>query len=1014
VVGRLPYDEAMTFSAVRLKIQDPELRQGKVETAILQTNAGPVERPWGIEGGFAVVYKFRTRSGQFRALRCFRVPMSSDMQFRYEQIGPYFHAHIPTITAGFKYHAQGITVKESGQARGETYPIIEMDWIEGVTLIDKLHELCNKRDRITLKALSEQWLSVLEDLRKAGIAHGDLAGQNVMVRPDGHMVLVDYDGVYIPGFANLEQVLVGQPDYQHPHASQRKFNEHMDAFSALVIYIVLLALSIRPELWLTYTRLGDKGEPLDTNLLFKDQDFQAPQRSPLFKDLEQLNDQRVRTLVQALKQACAQPVEQVRFPLHLLDPDYEKRQALELLTQAIITGDDELIAAGWTTPLEHYPPAQKQRSRVQLAQQRLNALARFRAAIQTRKLVQIVTGYDAILDNCKNVTRHERRLLELARKFLQAYREHNDDALLASSVELQGLTPGILFTQQQHDLALARKRKGIRQRLAKARKSKDVEQIAALHQDVQLIQSEVQAAEQRRIDLAFGFMRAYASDDDGKICAAAAAIEQSVPDLIFGSHLRKRITLAQQRLELARRQQEALARLRDALRTRRLRAIASAYDPILDNYAAITQREHAFIKIARDFVQVYDKNDDDALHAAYSSLHNAYHDLFLFTQEEQERADAVERRLHRLQIFRAALNSKQPREIVDVYDKLAPLLTKQHGIPVEQRELVQVARNFLHCWHEQDDDRLLAAYEETQKPEYRGRLTFSQEQQDRIVKAQERAARLRSFKEALADGDAEQIVAAYKLLAGDIRSRLTDEQRKQAEAASAYCAEYERFVEARKGKDIAEARRIYKDICSNALFKPDPADKAYIQQMQQAQRVEDALHTRDREQAIRLGRSLEEQGGDLLDGLQWGLNKALQRYIRSCELEDVIAYIKAERTHNSLYVSWRWPQDDQVKAAVIIYSVHDYPPRFSDFDAINKDEFPCERQSVRRKTHESVGDVEINAYEFRRASTIYLRVCSGALEFWGRGNHGPHKKIFLSNGIKLAVHLSMPTTSRGR
>src|SRR5689334_12452218 len=126
---RLPYDEAMIASSIRLKIQDPELKEGKVETITVKTTAGQFELPWGIEGGFAVVYKFRTKSGKIRALRCFRVPMSADTQFRYGRIGPYFHAHAPTITAGFQYHNSGIVVKDQSNPQGQIYPVIEMDWI---------------------------------------------------------------------------------------------------------------------------------------------------------------------------------------------------------------------------------------------------------------------------------------------------------------------------------------------------------------------------------------------------------------------------------------------------------------------------------------------------------------------------------------------------------------------------------------------------------------------------------------------------------------------------------------------------------------------------------------------------------------------------------------------------------------------------------------------------------------------------------------------------------------------
>ncbi|QBD80580.1 hypothetical protein EPA93_33260 [Ktedonosporobacter rubrisoli] len=175
---RLAYDEAMLFSTIRLKIPDPELKQGKVEVVTAYTSRGVVERPWGIEGGFAVVYKFRTLSGSFRALRCFRAPMSPDMQFRYESLGTYFHTHVRAITAGFKYYDSGIMVKDQGKAQPQAYPVIVMDWVEGTTLTEKVNELCKWRDKAGLKQLSQQFFQILAVMRRCSIAHGDLAGVN--------------------------------------------------------------------------------------------------------------------------------------------------------------------------------------------------------------------------------------------------------------------------------------------------------------------------------------------------------------------------------------------------------------------------------------------------------------------------------------------------------------------------------------------------------------------------------------------------------------------------------------------------------------------------------------------------------------------------------------------------------------------------------------------------------------------------------------------------------------------
>ncbi|GCE04730.1 hypothetical protein [Dictyobacter aurantiacus] len=320
---RLAYDEAMLFAAVRLKVADPELKQGKVATLITRTALGPVERPWGIEGGFAVVYKFMTRSGEARALRCFRVPIDADMRFRYERIGAFFRSHLPDITVDCSYYPDCLVVKEQGVSPSRAYPVIAMEWVDGLTLLEMVDECCRHRNIQRLRRLVQQWEQLIVRLRQCGVAHGDLAGVNVMCRTDGQMLLVDYDGVYLPEFgpgaANLQRVLLGQADYQHPHMTARPFNATMDDFSALVIYTALLALARQPELWETYAKRDAQGRLLDTNLLFTRQDYLDPDHSRLWRSLAALNEDQVSRALAALRQACQQPVEQVRFPWHLLD-----------------------------------------------------------------------------------------------------------------------------------------------------------------------------------------------------------------------------------------------------------------------------------------------------------------------------------------------------------------------------------------------------------------------------------------------------------------------------------------------------------------------------------------------------------------------------------------------------------------------------------------------------------------------------------------------------------------------
>src|SRR2546423_5830459 len=149
---RAAYDEAMRLSQARLKVQDQDLKQGKVDIMTTQTAMGQMERPWGAQGGFAVVYRFSRQSGKKRALRCFLVPMTPDIADRYQRISACFAAHSPSITVEFNYHDAGILLKENvyGQLQSKTYPLIEMEWVEGMTLFDYVDELCQKRDVATL------------------------------------------------------------------------------------------------------------------------------------------------------------------------------------------------------------------------------------------------------------------------------------------------------------------------------------------------------------------------------------------------------------------------------------------------------------------------------------------------------------------------------------------------------------------------------------------------------------------------------------------------------------------------------------------------------------------------------------------------------------------------------------------------------------------------------------------------------------------------------------------------
>ncbi len=884
---RLSYDEAMLFSSVRLKIQDPELKQGKVEKMTTRTNMGKIERPWGAQGGFAIVYKFRTRSGMLRALRCFSVAPKPDMQSRYEHIGPYFYQHAPNITTTFKYHDNGILVKEQNNPAGKIYPIIEMDWIEGVTLVERIDELCQNHDRAVLRDLSNQWVNILRVMQNANIAHGDLAGLNIMVKPDGHMVLIDYDGVYIPGFEKLPQLIAGQADYQHPRMWERKFNKHMDAFSGLVIYTVLLALSIRPELWNKYIKAD---QPLDGNMLFTQQDFEAPQSSALFKDLEQSNDQQLRKFVQQLKRACQQSINSLTFPYHLVDPDYEKKLALTQLETALKSGKDERIVQAWQPFLEQYAPAQPHRMKVEQARKRVSALSTFRTALHRQDIEQIVSSYDAILDQSGDVTEDESKILGLARSFLEAYRGNDDNLLInVSSTIQQSRIPLSLAPYEAH-IQQARNRAKNRKDFRDAIKSRQIEPIANGYILIKHYGVNLTGQERTLGELAYNFIEAYKDNNDHLIRTTYEAIQNFShrTSFIFLPEHKQRAELAQQRIY-------ALARFQVALLGCKPATIVQAYDAILDEGQLLKQEEKDLLKQARAFVIAYQNNDDFALPSLYDVMRQSGQGKsFMFTEAEKQRVELARRRKMALVAFKSALVSCNPRRIATAY---SPILDNSNLV-ADDLIILTFAQDFKQAYDSKDTMRLTKIYEEIERSTYKNAFKYTLEEKQ-YLNMIKNGIEQRDIFDTVAEEeekDPQKIVDAYNNLPEYFCTRQRDQL---AEQASKAMVMREKILSALKNWDSTLFHQIYDQLENQQLL----GQFSLLFTESELTRIQ-FLHARETMNYHEALMLVEQMTADDLKGLNFWLQHALKMEIAETKLPNVTLDIHDYR----MFVGWDWPE----------------------------------------------------------------------------------------------------------
>ena len=247
-------------------------------------------------GSFASVYKI-TKDGADHVIRCFMRPVT-DQKDRYTNLSNFLNSSRPEFLVRFEYLDEGILVK------GLRYPLVKMDFVEGEKLNTFVKRVIEDQQNHAgiLSRVANSWKSVNNELRNLRIAHNDLQHGNVIIQNDLEIRLVDYDSFYLWNSSKGNTPEGGHRHYQHPLRKQTDYNEHVDNFPALVIYLSLMALDSEPNLW--RFNQGDY-------LLFTDQDFLSPSSSEIFHELKRSRIDRVCRLTNYLEQYCSVPVEQV-------------------------------------------------------------------------------------------------------------------------------------------------------------------------------------------------------------------------------------------------------------------------------------------------------------------------------------------------------------------------------------------------------------------------------------------------------------------------------------------------------------------------------------------------------------------------------------------------------------------------------------------------------------------------------------------------------------------------------
>lgn len=238
-------------------------------------------------GNFAVVFKMRdTESGKFHAVRCFHREQEGRTE-SYRQIEEALRQVQSPYLVSFRYMDKELFV-DSKQTGSETeFPVLLMDWVEGVTLDRYIREHIDDKD--ALEVLAYRFSLMASWLIAQPFAHGDLKPDNILVRPDGTITLVDYDGMFVPSMQGQTARELGSPDFRHPLRKEADFDGSIDDFPLVSILLSLKAVAATPSL-LDQFGASDR-------LLFSEADYRDISKCRVLHEIFPSEDNELNTLV---------------------------------------------------------------------------------------------------------------------------------------------------------------------------------------------------------------------------------------------------------------------------------------------------------------------------------------------------------------------------------------------------------------------------------------------------------------------------------------------------------------------------------------------------------------------------------------------------------------------------------------------------------------------------------------------------------------------------------------------
>ena len=211
------------------------------ERLVCDDNGEPVY----FSGNRSVVFKVESE-GEFRALKCYTLddPLRRN---RYAELSKARAIDPADVLVECDYVEDYLICADQNGEVG-SFDCLSMEWVEGRSLTLALSEAAyfNRKDKI--RELACGFLRLASELLRSPYVHCDIKPDNIMVRDDGSMVIVDLDPVRLRGDRSHRSE-TGTPGYRHPRVSELRTADHCDDYPVAVVAVTLFALAEEPGLW---------------------------------------------------------------------------------------------------------------------------------------------------------------------------------------------------------------------------------------------------------------------------------------------------------------------------------------------------------------------------------------------------------------------------------------------------------------------------------------------------------------------------------------------------------------------------------------------------------------------------------------------------------------------------------------------------------------------------------------------------------------------------------------------